>query len=138
MQSARGGELQLIAGDIGDAAIMDGSLDVARFNGLAGVAVDAAGNVYVADGQAIRKISTDGAVTTIAGRAGEWGDTDGGTANTVRKITAAGQVTTLAGKTGVRGHIDGLWYRPHTAFRPGRHRRQTVIRTVRPHRRRRD
>lgn len=103
------------------------------FSGPAGVAVDAAGNVYVADlgNDMIRKISPDGAVTTLAG-AGAQGSANGtGTSasffepmgvavdaagnvyvgdqsnNLIRKISPAGVVTTFAG-SGVEGSADGM------------------------------
>jgi sugar lactone lactonase YvrE len=132
MFCAYAGELQLIAGDIGDAAVTDGPITVARFNGLSGIAVDGPGNVLVADGHAIRRISTDGVVTTIAGRASEWGDRDGiGTGarfnnpqglaadaagnvyvadrdnHTIRKIAPDGKVSTVAGSAGSAGSTDG-------------------------------
>jgi sugar lactone lactonase YvrE len=98
------------------------------------VAVDPAANVYVADtfNHTIRKITPDGLVTTLAGRAGQIGSTDGtGTAArfnnpsgvavdragnicvadfgdfTIRKITPDGRVTTLAGAAGEMGSADG-------------------------------
>ena len=108
---------------------------LALFNGPASVAVDAAGNVYVADSlnYTVRKISPAGLVSTLAGTAGITGAADGaGTAatfgvivgitvdsagnniyvtdggnNTIRQITAAGVVTTLAGQAGVHGSADG-------------------------------
>lgn len=51
---------------------MDGNGGAARFSGAYGLAVDAAGNVYVADtaftfGPSVRKVSPSGQVTTIAG-----------------------------------------------------------------------
>jgi sugar lactone lactonase YvrE len=132
MPTAHGGELRLIAGDMGDAAGVDGSIAVARFNALAGIAVGGPGNVYVADGQTIRRISTSGAVTTLAGRVGEWGDRDGaGTSarfnnpqglaadevgnvyvadrdnHTIRKIAPDGMVSTVAGSAGSAGARDG-------------------------------
>ena len=98
------------------------------------VAVDGAGNVYVADtgNSAIKRISPAGVVTTVAGKPGTWGSTDGvGTAarfywpqgvaidgagnlfvtdsanSTVRKIAPDGMVTTLAGSVGVEGPDNG-------------------------------
>ena len=104
----------------------------ARVNGLA---VDAGGNVYAADGNGnfiVRKITPAGVVTTIAGTGGTFGFTDGtGSAalfympegiwgadsngnlyvtvsnNTIRKITSGGVVTTLAGSNLVTGSADG-------------------------------
>jgi sugar lactone lactonase YvrE len=98
------------------------------------VAVDTAANVYVADtfNHTIRKITSTGMVTTLAGTAGQGGSADGtGSAarlnnpcgvavdsatnvyvadvgnHTIRKVTAAGAVTTLAGQAGVSGSADG-------------------------------
>lgn len=57
----------------------DGSGTAARFNSPQGVAVDRAGNVYVADtaNHTIRRVTPTGIVTTIAGRAGQPGSSDG-------------------------------------------------------------
>ena len=105
----------------------------ARFQVPWGITVDGAGNVYVADSEActISKISPAGQVTTLAGRAGVRGPTNGLGANasfiiprgvaldnagnlyvtdayTIRKITPAGEVSTLAGQPGYPGTVDGL------------------------------
>ena len=62
------GEVSTIAGD-GTAGYVDGAAAQARFNGPIGVAVDANGNVFVADtyNDRVRKISPDGQVSTVAG-----------------------------------------------------------------------
>jgi len=113
----------------------DGAGAVASFNTPSGVAVDASGNVYVADrgNNKIRKITAAGLVSTLAGsNDNTTGNTDGtGTAASfnwpfgvavdilgnvyvadcynykIRKITAAGVVSTLAG-SGTAGNADGL------------------------------
>ncbi len=102
----------------------------AQFGGTAGVARDGFNNAFVcdADNNAIRKITSSGVVTTIAG--GTQGENDGtGTAaqfyrpygivsdlngnlyvadtfnHRIRKISTTGAVTTLAGST--QGYADG-------------------------------
>lgn len=112
---------------------MDGSGSEARFNHPYGVAVDAAKNVYVADSynHRIRKITADGAVSTLAGN-GNDGYVDGPVHesefyvpigivmdsdeniyvgdegnSSIRKITRDGNVTTLAGN-GKFSFTDGV------------------------------
>ena len=117
----------------GAAGHADGEGTAASFSGPHGVAVDASGNVYVADtsNNAVRKISNSGAVTTLAGSI-EPGFADGvgsgarfklpsgiavdpqgnvyvaDTGNhAIRKITPSGSVTTMAG-SGAPGSSDGM------------------------------
>jgi hypothetical protein len=113
------------AGEPGVAGTNDGVGTNAQFHGPENVAVDGAGNVYVADtlNGAIRKITSDGTVTTLAGIPGVTGTNDGTGTNALfeypyalaldgesnlyvvdlrgevngylRKVTSAGAVTTL-------------------------------------------
>ena len=57
----------------------DGTNTTARFNDPAGIAIAADGTIFVADNQnhAIRRIATNGVVTTFAGLLGTPGSTDG-------------------------------------------------------------
>src|SRR5438034_1083343 len=73
------------AGMPGGFGNVDGTGSTARFSGASGVAVDTAGNVYLADrgNQTIRKITPVGVVTTLAGSAGQTGSADG-TGSTAR------------------------------------------------------
>ncbi len=127
------GVVTTLAGTAGTQGKVDGTGPVARFTEPWGVATDSGGNIYVADpgNNAIRKVTPDAVVTTLAGGGGS-GSTDGsGTAarffeprgvsvdsagtvyvadyrnHTIRKITSAGVVTTLAGSAGNLGSSDG-------------------------------
>ncbi len=114
---------------------VDGHGFFARFGDIAGIALDAAGNIYISDqfNNNIRKLTPAGDVTTLAGTAGVNGHADGagpaasfsspmGVAvdaagnvfvadsgnNTIREITPAGVVSTFAGTAGVSGGADGI------------------------------
>jgi len=67
-----------LAGNAGPGST-DGPVSAARLNQPHGLAVDGAGNVYVADtaNSTIRKVTLEGVVTTLAGLAGSPGSTDG-------------------------------------------------------------
>ena len=68
-----------LTGAPGGAGCADGIGPLASFHGPSSVAVDKTGNVYVADtyNGTIRKITTTGVVTTLAGAAGTFGSADG-------------------------------------------------------------
>lgn len=122
------GIVSTVAGT-GEAGYRDGSASEAQFDSPIGVAVNDEGVIYVADtyNDCIRKITTDGTVSTLAGK-GAPGLKDGygndssfdtpcgividkegnlfvaDTGNdAIRKITPQGEVTTLAGGSGGRG-----------------------------------
>lgn len=126
------GVVTTLAGITGSGSSLDGTGTAATFSGLQGMGWDGAGNLYVSDGYAVRKIVVStAAVTTLAGVAGTKGSVDGtGTAArftspgeieadgagnvyvadspTVRKIVAStGAVTTLAGMAAHPGLQDG-------------------------------
>lgn len=74
---APNGNLTTIAGT-GQAGYADGAGASAQFNQPVGITLDAAGNIYVVDyvGSRIRKITSDGVVSTVAG-SGTVGYADG-------------------------------------------------------------
>jgi sugar lactone lactonase YvrE len=134
MEVTPAGNVSTFAGTTGLSGSVDGVGTSALFYYPQDVAIDAAGNLFVADSDnfTIRKITPGGVVSTFAGTAGASGSADGigpaarfniptGIAtdlasnvyvvespdNTIRKITPAGVVTTLAGTAGVQGSADG-------------------------------
>ena len=73
------GVVTTLAGTAGSNGTIDGTGSAARFSYPSGVAADGSGNVYVTDylDQSIRKITSTGVVTSIAGSMGNVGSTDG-------------------------------------------------------------
>jgi sugar lactone lactonase YvrE len=127
-------KMVLVSGKPGFSGTTDGTGTDARFDTPTGLAVDATGNVYVADTQnnTIRKITPAGVVTTLAGSALQQGSADGAgsaarfnapqgvatdpagnvyvadTGNQlIRQITPAGVVTTIAGLAITPGFVNG-------------------------------
>lgn len=121
----------------GQSGTTDGTSTAARFNTPIGIAIDNSNNLYVCDSgnHTIRRITSGGAVTTIAGRPGRIGGTNGTSLSatfnwptgiaastngatlfvtdranhTIRRITGTTtrQVITTAGLSGVPGSANG-------------------------------
>ncbi|HXN35288.1 MAG TPA: immunoglobulin domain-containing protein, partial [Opitutaceae bacterium] len=127
------GNVTTLAGLAGSPGTVNGTGSAARFSDPQNLAIDGAGNLYVADGRGntIRRVTPAGVVTTLAG-SGTAGSSDGtgGAAqfndptgvtvdlagnvyvadfgnNTIRVVTPGGAVTTLAGRAGRAGGADG-------------------------------
>ncbi len=129
---APNGAVTTLAGSNYASGAVNATSTSAKFNFPRGLAVDSAGNLYVADtnNHAIRKINPAGVVTTFAGSVTPgYADETGSTArfhypsgvaldstgnlyvadtnnHSIRKITPAGVVTTFAGST-IPGTSDG-------------------------------
>jgi hypothetical protein len=132
------GTVSTLAGVAGIRGYTDGPGGIAKFNLPHGLALDAAGNLYVGDvgNDAVRKITPEGEVTTLAGGPNVAGKvmTNGNTSTTrfnfgccggglamdaegllfvadrgsqtIRTVTAEGEVSTVAG-SGTKGTTDG-------------------------------
>ena len=126
--------VSILAGTVGVSGTTDGTGSAALFNNPVGIAVDASGNVYLADtgNHTIRKVSSSGQVVTLAGNPGVFGDQNGTGAGAlfcgptgiavdasgnvyvadtgnhmIRKITSGGVVSNFAGCSSVTGFVDG-------------------------------
>lgn len=123
-----------MAGQPLNSGATNGTGSNALFNDPAAIVADANGNFFVADtrNHAIREVTTNGVVTTFAGKLGEAGTANGIGGNarfdfpsglafdqngnlfvsdtdnsTIRKITPGGSVSTIAGVPGSHGFLDG-------------------------------
>ncbi len=128
------GMVSTVAGQVLTPGTADGNGTAAQFSAPRGLAFDSSGNLWVADSgnHTIRRITTDGTVTTVAGRAGTRGSADGAAAaatfawpdglafdgagnlyiadtgnDTIRVMTADGLVSTFVGRAGYPGSTDG-------------------------------
>lgn len=128
------GVVTTVAGLPGQLGATNGTLAVATFNQPSGVAVDAAGTLYVSDygNSVIRAISTGGTVSTFAGIVGTPGSVDGAATTAtfngpsgivmdgtgrlfvadtlghiIRKVETTGAVSTFAGGAAALGNLDG-------------------------------
>jgi sugar lactone lactonase YvrE len=128
------GVVTTIAGSAYSYGSVNGQGSTARFNSPAGIIIDALGNIYVADtgNSLLRKITSSGLVTTLAGTAGMSGGIDGVGSNalfaginglaidssgnifatdsvnqTIRRITSSGVVTTIGGLPLQSGLVNG-------------------------------
>jgi hypothetical protein len=127
------GNVSILAGSIGTAGWSDNTGTLAQFAAPTGLVADGRGDLYVTDGDTIRKIVISTAsVTTFAGypgasqvldgpisgttyvdhpygiavdSAGDLFFTDG--SNLVREISASGTLSTLAGEQGIPGPLNG-------------------------------
>jgi sugar lactone lactonase YvrE len=123
-----------LAGSAYSNGLVNGAGAQARFGSPWGIAVDSSGNVYVADANncAIRRITSVGVVSTLAGGSGcGFRDGTGGAAwfyfplgvtvlpsgdvyvadsgnSVVRRVTPTGSVTTFAGYPQTVGSVDGV------------------------------
>jgi sugar lactone lactonase YvrE len=112
------GLITVVAGTPGARGDADGAGAAARFNGPTSLAVDSAGNLYVADTQnfAVRKVTPAGVVSTF------WGGPVSGLAidpsgnliascptnGTITRIGLDGSASVIAGTKGVHGYGDGV------------------------------
>jgi streptogramin lyase len=124
---APSGMVTTFAGFPGNPAGTDGIGQAAGFTSPFAIAIDSNGTIFVTDGNAIRKVTSSGTVTTLAGSqtagskdgtgsaaqfnspagiaigpAGAIFVSDGGN-NSIRRISATGAVTTLVGTAGQSG-----------------------------------
>jgi hypothetical protein len=119
-----------VAGNPGVYGHLDATGTAALFANPVGIALDGSGTLYVTESSAIRKVSSDGVVTTLAGsEVAGYADASGTNAefffpagvaldsmgnvyvadmdnDAIRMVSPAGVVTTVAGSHGVQGYLD--------------------------------
>lgn len=110
------GEVSSVAGFVGLAGSVDGRGTSARFVSPRGLAFDLYGNLLVADGSAVRRVSPDGVVTSLLTTAGAIGLATDPAGNVyvadvsdhaVWRLAPDGTRSLLAGEPGRSGSADG-------------------------------
>ncbi len=127
------GRFDVFAGTVDTPGWVDGMGVAAQLSGPLDVAIDGTGNFMVPEIYRIRRVSSAGAVSWLAGtpyRTTPTGLVEGAevplaqvyslvvgptgdaavcepSANVIRRVTAAGQITTLGGAFNQSGHVDG-------------------------------
>jgi len=132
VRSTSGWMVTTVTGDLTECIDEDGRGKRARIFFGRAVAMDSGGNLYIATGSAVRKMTPDGTFLPFAGAYhganGDWDGTGIGAAfsneitalaadsqdniyvvdlNAIRKITPSGVVTTIAGKQNAAGNQNG-------------------------------
>jgi len=118
------GRVTTLAGAAGQTGSANGAGAQARFNYPTGIAADPAGDLFVADtnNSTIRKIAQDGTVTTFAGTAGQYGESDGS-----GSVAAFEKPEWLAqDSAGNLYAVDNLFHEPDNAYQG------TTLRMVTP------
>lgn len=125
--------LTTIAGSPGLRGQVDAVGATARFLDPTALALDATGQATIYDGCTLRRLDTDGAVTSLVGQDGDCRSADGSIAagrlaagqgialsaggdvwfaesstSTIRRLTAGGLLETVAGSAGIAGPEDGV------------------------------
>ena len=113
------GVVTTFAGAVGQAGEVDGPAANARFDSPRALAIDANGNIVVADRTTIRQITPSGNVTTLAGTAGVTGIDDG-----------TGPDAQFLGPQGIAVDAAGNVYITDYNYFSGRVRRMTPDRRV--------
>ncbi|MDQ6881464.1 MAG: hypothetical protein M3150_05145 [Pseudomonadota bacterium] len=73
VQKVQNGLLVTVAGQAGQFGTADGPGAQARFTAPQSAVTDAAGNLYIADGEVVRRMTPEGVVTTAVGQRGRFG-----------------------------------------------------------------
>ncbi len=128
------GQVTPLAGSPEQSNVVDGVGSAAGFGRLISMVVDSKGNLIVAEAYAgvLRRVTPDGVVTTVAGKAGQLGFANGmgaearfgnfyglaidaadnvyvaDTYDAIRRMTPSGEVSTVAGAPNSRGLVDDV------------------------------